>query len=114
MPQIQGGAGLGGGRRASGLELDVVVNGVEAVRYESRKSRSSSSTRPRSVFMGADRDRPRRQHRRLRNLTTECFKYFGVEHLCEDSYMAAEFHDLGKRKFQKIYSTQVKVSIIII
>ncbi|TVU31047.1 hypothetical protein EJB05_22712, partial [Eragrostis curvula] len=48
------------------------------------------------------------------NLTTECFKYFGVEHLCEDSYMAAEFHDLGKRKFQKIYSTQVKVSIIII
>ncbi|TVU40922.1 hypothetical protein EJB05_14407 [Eragrostis curvula] len=41
----------------------MVVNGVEAVRYESRKSRSSSSTRPRSVSMGADRDRPLRQHR---------------------------------------------------
>ncbi|TVU40876.1 hypothetical protein EJB05_14357, partial [Eragrostis curvula] len=44
------------------MELDVVV---KAVRHGSRKSRRSSSARPSSASMGADRDRPRRGRRQL-------------------------------------------------
>ncbi|TVU10309.1 hypothetical protein EJB05_43832, partial [Eragrostis curvula] len=46
------------------MELDVVV---KAVRHGSRKSRRSSSARPSSASMGADRDRPRRGRRQLSN-----------------------------------------------